>query len=69
MNFECPNCQSQRIKVTKTEPHKNHIIRERYCNTCNKYFTTIELYKKDYYNKLKSQINKFKQQIDNLELF
>ena len=67
MKFECPYCESENIKVTKTKPDKNHIVRERYCNSCKRYFSTIEIYKKEHYNKLESQIKKLKKLINDIK--
>jgi len=43
--MECPYCKSERIIVIKTKNYKYSVVRDRYCNTCEKYFKTIEIYK------------------------
>lgn len=43
--MECPYCNSERIEVNKTINHKNSVERYRYCETCGKYFHTIEMCK------------------------
>ena len=53
--MECPFCESERVIVTRTISNKNNIVRYRKCKTCNKDFTTIEVFKEileEYIDKL-----------------
>ena len=41
--MNCPYCDSERIRVSKTINEKSIIKRYRHCATCNKYFMTTEI--------------------------
>lgn len=41
--MNCPNCNSENLKIARTRVVKNGIKRSRLCNDCGHKFTTIEM--------------------------